>query len=121
MSVANCRTPLKIQTFEQVNLKQFVQPSPESLANATNNLKVLGALDTEGNITEVGIQMSLFPVDPEVARMLVASKEYSCQEDILSLAAMLSGDRPGSVFYAMKKDEQKFIKSNLSCTIALRA
>ena len=97
-------------TAMKVNLQQFEsldQPSPESLANATNNLNVLGALDTEGNITEVGIQMSLFPVDPEVARMLVASKEYSCQEDILSLAAMLSGDRPGSVFLRGGKDKDK--------------
>jgi pre-mRNA-splicing factor ATP-dependent RNA helicase DHX15/PRP43 len=34
--------------------------------------------------------MAEFPLDPQLAKMLVASPEFNCSNEILSIAAMLS-------------------------------
>ena len=39
-------------------------PAPETLMRALELLNYLGALDDEGELTQVGEQMSEFPLDP---------------------------------------------------------
>ena len=34
--------------------------------------------------------MAEFPLDPQLAKMLIASCEYNCSNEILSIVAMLS-------------------------------
>ena len=90
------------------------RPNSASLQLALDRLKQLNAIDDLNQITLIGSQMAKFPLDAEVARMLVASKEYSCQSEILILAAMLSGNRPGNVFvgktgWMFQPDRDKFI------------
>jgi HrpA-like RNA helicase len=53
-------------------------------------LNYLGALDDEGNLTQVGALMAEFPLDPQLSKMLVAAQEFRCSNEILSIAAMLS-------------------------------
>eukprot|EP00124_Ichthyophonus_hoferi_P005335 Ihof_evm3s748 gene=Ihof_evmTU3s748 len=65
-------------------------PAPETLMRALELLNYLGALDDDGNMTEVGQQMSEFPLEPELAKMVVASPDYNCSNEILSICAMLS-------------------------------
>jgi len=50
----------------------------------------LGALDDEGNLTETGNIMSEFPLDPQLAKMIIASSKFNCSNEILSITAMLS-------------------------------
>merc|ERR1712216_196235 len=50
----------------------------------------LNALDDEGNLTETGRIMSELPVDPQMAKQLVASAEFGCSNEVLSISAMLS-------------------------------
>jgi hypothetical protein len=54
-------------------------------------LNYLGALDDEGNLTQLGEMMSEFPLDPQMSKMLVISPKYNCSNEILSISAMLSG------------------------------
>ena len=54
-------------------------------------LNYLGALDDDGNMTELGAIMAEFPLDPQLAKMLVSSTEFNCSNEILSITAMLSG------------------------------
>lgn len=54
-------------------------------------LNYLGALDDDGNMTELGTIMAEFPLDPQLAKMLIASTEFNCSNEILSITAMLSG------------------------------
>lgn len=61
-------------------------------------LNYLGALDDEGEMTDVGSIMAEFPLDPQLARMLISSCDYNCSNEILSIAAMLSGLLPKLVF-----------------------
>ncbi|GJN31289.1 hypothetical protein PR202_gb19671 [Eleusine coracana subsp. coracana] len=65
-------------------------PAPETLMRALEVLNYLGALDDEGNLTELGEMMSEFPLDPQMSKMLVISPKYNCSNEILSISAMLS-------------------------------
>ncbi|VFQ73855.1 unnamed protein product [Cuscuta campestris] len=65
-------------------------PAPETLMRAMEVLNCLGALDDQGNLTKLGDIMSEFPLDPQMAKMLVVSPQFNCSNEILSLCAMLS-------------------------------
>uniref|UniRef100_A0A7R9V3U9 RNA helicase n=1 Tax=Chlamydomonas euryale TaxID=1486919 RepID=A0A7R9V3U9_9CHLO len=51
-------------------------PAPETLMRALELLNYLGAIDDDGELTLVGKTMSEFPLDPQLAKMLVASPEF---------------------------------------------
>ena len=65
-------------------------PAPETLMRALELLNYLGALDDEGELTELGYQMSDLPVDPQLAKLIISSPEYGCSEEILSIVACMS-------------------------------
>ncbi|XP_059577196.1 ATP-dependent RNA helicase DQX1 [Alligator mississippiensis] len=66
------------------------RPAPEALMQALEDLDYLAALDDDGNLSEVGIIMSEFPLDPPLAKALVAACEFDCVDEMLTLAAMLT-------------------------------
>jgi len=66
-------------------------PAPETLMRALELLNYLAALDDDGNLTELGAMMAEFPLDPQLSKLLIASTEYNCSNEILSITAMLSG------------------------------
>ncbi|XP_020086377.1 probable pre-mRNA-splicing factor ATP-dependent RNA helicase DEAH2 isoform X2 [Ananas comosus] len=65
-------------------------PAPETLMRALEVLNYLGALDDECNLTQLGEIMSEFPLDPQLAKMLVVSPQFNCSNEILTITAMLS-------------------------------
>ncbi|KAL5283886.1 DHX15 family protein [Megaselia abdita] len=65
-------------------------PAPETLMRALELLNYLAALDDDGNLTDLGAIMSEFPLDPQLAKMLIASCQHNCSNEILSITAMLS-------------------------------
>jgi pre-mRNA-splicing factor ATP-dependent RNA helicase DHX15/PRP43 len=65
-------------------------PAPETLMRALELLNYLGALDDDGNLTQVGALMSEFPLDPQLGKMLVTSPQFKCSNEALSITAMLS-------------------------------
>lgn len=65
-------------------------PAPETLMRALESLNYLGALDDEGELTDVGYYMSELPIDPQLAKMLLVSPEYQCSNEILSIVACIS-------------------------------
>ncbi len=64
--------------------------APETLMRALELLNYVGALDDEGNLTDIGNMMAEFPLDPMLAKMLIASPQFNCSHEILSVTAMLS-------------------------------
>ncbi|XP_020815190.1 pre-mRNA-splicing factor ATP-dependent RNA helicase DHX15 isoform X2 [Drosophila serrata] len=68
-------------------------PAPETLMRALELLNYLAALDDDGNLTDLGAVMSEFPLDPQLAKMLIASCQHNCSNEILSITAMLSASR----------------------------
>lgn len=67
-------------------------PAPETLMRALELLNYLAALDDDGNLTDLGAVMAEFPLDPQLGKMLIASCNHNCSNEILSITAMLSGN-----------------------------
>ncbi|KAG2465613.1 DHX15 helicase, partial [Polypterus senegalus] len=65
-------------------------PAPETLMRALELLNYLAALNDDGDLTELGSMMAEFPLDPQLAKMVIASCEFNCSNEILSITAMLS-------------------------------
>lgn len=61
------------------------------MMRALELLNYLGALDDEGNLTELGSMMAEFPLEPQMAKLVIASCDFNCSNEILSVVAMLSG------------------------------
>lgn len=59
---------------------------------ALEELDYLAALDDDGNLSEIGIIMSEIPLGPQMAKALLASCEFDCVSEMLTVAAMLSGE-----------------------------
>lgn len=72
-------------------------PAPETLMRALELLNYLAALDDDGNLTDLGAVMAEFPLDPQLAKMLIASCNHNCSNEILSITAMLSGENAHSI------------------------
>uniref|UniRef100_S4R4Z8 DEAQ box RNA-dependent ATPase 1 n=1 Tax=Petromyzon marinus TaxID=7757 RepID=S4R4Z8_PETMA len=66
------------------------RPAPANRTKALEDLDYLAALDNDGNLSEVGIIMSEIPLDPQLAKALLASCEFDCVTEMLTLAAMLT-------------------------------
>lgn len=78
----------------QVHFDFMDPPAPETLMRALELLNYLAALDDDGNLTDLGAVMAEFPLDPQLAKMLIASCNHNCSNEILSITAMLSGNVP---------------------------
>uniref|UniRef100_A0A7E4ZXY9 RNA helicase n=1 Tax=Panagrellus redivivus TaxID=6233 RepID=A0A7E4ZXY9_PANRE len=79
----------------------FLDPPPkETLIAALEHLYALGALNHKGELTTLGRKMAEFPTDPAMSKMILASDEYGCSEEIITIAAMLSVN--ASIFYRPK-------------------
>nr|XP_046173656.1 ATP-dependent RNA helicase DQX1-like [Oncorhynchus gorbuscha] len=66
------------------------RPAPEALMQALEDLDYLAALDDDGNLSEVGIIMSELPLEPSLAKALIAACEFDCVNELLTIAAMLT-------------------------------
>jgi pre-mRNA-splicing factor ATP-dependent RNA helicase DHX15/PRP43 len=66
-------------------------PAPESLMRALELLHYLNGLDGEGELTETGKMMADFPVDPQLAKVLIAGcEQFKCPAEAATLVALLS-------------------------------
>ena len=73
-------------------------------------LNYLGALDDNGDLTPLGSMMAEFPLDPQLAKMVMASCDHNCSNEILSITAMLSGETHCS--HPIFKHQQRVVKLN---------
>lgn len=65
-------------------------PAPETLMRALEQLNYLGALDDDGELTDVGYKMAEFPLDPFMSKIiLAASDKYNCVNEALTIVSML--------------------------------
>jgi ATP-dependent RNA helicase DHX8/PRP22 len=81
----------------------FMDPPPaQTMLTALESLYALSALDDEGLLTRLGRKMADFPMEPPLAKTLIASVDLGCSEEILSIIAMVSVQ---SVFYRPKEKQ----------------
>lgn len=66
------------------------QPPSASLVASCYELWVLDALDSKsGAITKLGLDLVAYPMDPSMARVIIAGIEANCASEILTILAML--------------------------------
>ncbi|MEQ2262073.1 hypothetical protein XENORESO_005489 [Xenotaenia resolanae] len=53
-------------------------------------LNYLAALNDDCDLTELGSMMAEFPLDPQLAKMVITSCQFNCSNEVLSITAMLS-------------------------------
>ncbi len=73
----------------------FVEPPERRFVNDGYKLLYeLGAVDSSHRLTPIGRQMARLPLDPRFARVLIASIDHDCVDEILVIAAGLSIQDP---------------------------
>lgn len=77
-------------------------PAPQALISAMQQLYSLGALDEEGLLTRLGRKMAEFPLEPPLAKMLLASVNLRCSDEILTIIAMI---QTGNIFYRPREKQ----------------
>jgi ATP-dependent helicase HrpA len=91
-------------------------PLPRMIADGYQLLSELGAVqDTPGQeraLTGIGWRLAKFPVDPKVARMILAAREENCLSEVLVIASALGvqdpRDRPFERRDAADRAHQRF-------------
>lgn len=73
----------------------FLQaPPPRAIADGISILQELRALTPEGELTKIGRELSRLPVDPKLARMLLAGSEFGSLSELLIICSGLSVQDP---------------------------
>jgi len=69
-------------------------PAPRMIADGYQLLAELGAVDELNALTPLGRRLARFPIDPRVARMILAAEREQCLAEMLVIAAVLEVDDP---------------------------
>lgn len=73
----------------------FIEPPEHRFINdGYLLLHELGAVDTKRNLTRLGRRMAQLPIDPRLARMLLAAEREACVSEVLTIVSALSIQDP---------------------------
>ncbi len=64
------------------------------IADGYQLLAELGAVDEGNGLTQIGWQLAKFPIDPRIARMILAAQREKCLPEMLVIASALSIQDP---------------------------
>jgi hypothetical protein len=103
---------LRLLDFGIRDLESFAFPTPPSrgrIQAALVHLESLGAVDRQRRLTAVGKQMAPLPLPPPLARMVVEAAErfVDVADDVVALAAVLSGRQPQLLPSGREADAQR--------------
>jgi len=69
----------------------FMDPPPrENIVNSMYQLWVLGALNDDGKLSDLGKKMSQFPLDPPLSKMMIMAQGLQCVDQVVTVVSMLS-------------------------------
>jgi ATP-dependent helicase HrpA len=87
-------------------------PDHRLISDGYKLLEELQAVNSKNQLTAVGTQLSKLPLDPRLARMLLAAQEQSCVRELLIIASALSvqdpRDRPSDKQQAADQMHRRF-------------
>ncbi|WIA21046.1 hypothetical protein OEZ85_005370 [Tetradesmus obliquus] len=90
-NLANVVLLLKSLNVDNLLHFDFMDPPPqENILNSMHQLWVLGALDNVGGLTSTGRHMVEFPLEPALAKLLLAGAAMGCSAEALTIVSMLS-------------------------------
>ncbi|XP_064455856.1 ATP-dependent RNA helicase DHX33-like [Ornithodoros turicata] len=83
------------------------KPSQHHIVEAMTRLHQFRALEKADTIrlSPLGKKMARFPLEPRFAKIILASQELGCTEEILTIISMLSGD--SVLFYSEKNRDRR--------------
>lgn len=102
-NLSNTILMLKAMGINDLLHFDFMDPPPaNTMLTALEELHSLLALDDEGLLTRLGRKMADFPMEPSLAKVLIASVDAGCSDEMLTIVAMLSVQ---NVFYRPKEKQ----------------
>ncbi|KAL3375265.1 hypothetical protein AABB24_006646 [Solanum stoloniferum] len=117
------RTPLQslclqIKSLQLGSISDFLSkaiqsPEPLSVQNAIEYLKTIGALDEDENLTVLGHNLSMLPVEPKLGKMIILGVVFNCLDPVLTVVAGLSARDPFLMPFD-KKDLAESAKAQFS-------
>ncbi|HEY0878431.1 MAG TPA: ATP-dependent RNA helicase HrpA [Zeimonas sp.] len=86
---------MKSLRLDDIERFPFVDPPPrKAIADGYALLQELGAVDDRNELTSIGRTLAKLPVDPRVARMLLAANDLGCLREVAIIASALSTQDP---------------------------
>jgi ATP-dependent helicase HrpA len=88
---------LRMSALELGEISEFPfiePPTPRMIADGYQLLAELGAIDEARQLTKLGHELAKLPLDPKIARLLLAGRQYLCLTEILIIASALSVQDP---------------------------
>lgn len=90
-SLAGVILRMKSLRLGEVEAFPFLQaPLPRMVTDGYQLLSELGAVDEARHLTQTGRELAKLPLDPKIARMLLAARELGALAEVLVIAAALS-------------------------------
>lgn len=106
-----------VETFEFVD-----SPPAENLKEALHMLHMLGAITADQELTKLGRRMAELPLEPRMARVVVAAEELHCVDAAVAIASLIEGRGvlryPGRDEYA---NARRFLTEKRQIEIKIRA
>ncbi|MBI5430525.1 MAG: ATP-dependent RNA helicase HrpA [Nitrosomonadales bacterium] len=88
---------LRMSALELGEISEFPfiePPTPRMIADGYQLLAELNAIDDARKLTPLGHELAKLPLDPKIARLLLAGRQYHCLTEILIIASALSVQDP---------------------------
>lgn len=112
---------LQLKAMNLQHVVNFPFPTPpdrQSLRKAERLLNYLSAINSSGQVTQIGRTMSIFPLSPRFSRILLVGHQFDCTHYTIALVAGLSAaevylqESHAIPQLAAKEDEQEGIRTN---------
>ncbi|MCA3183566.1 MAG: ATP-dependent RNA helicase HrpA, partial [Cupriavidus sp.] len=105
---------MKALRLTDIEAFPFIEPPlGRAVADGYQLLQELGALDEGNQLTNTGRQLAKLPLDPRVARMILAARDHHCLKEVLIIASALSvqdpRERPQEAQEAADQAHRKFM------------
>lgn len=94
-SLASVILRMKALKLQDVEAFPFVDPPHgRAIADGYHLLQELGALDEQRALTKTGATLARLPLDPRLARMILAANDLQCLDEMLIITSALSVQDP---------------------------
>lgn len=94
-NLASVILQMKFLRLGDIQAFPFVEPPDYRLIrDGFQTLHEIGAIDDRNELTDLGRHLARLPIDPRIARMILASVEENCVDEVLVIAAALSVQDP---------------------------
>jgi ATP-dependent helicase HrpA len=83
---------LKLGLVDQIPFLE--PPRADAIRDGYKTLFELGAVDSDHQLTKLGVRLGKLPVDPRIGRMILAAEQEGCLSEVLIIAAALEVQDP---------------------------